>query len=562
MHAETYSASIDDLAEREAAAYPIADRIDLGLCKLDSDPGAIFERDVLADLIEVRQNDPARYQRVRAAAKSAKASVGELDKLTMPKDDRGSVEVFADVEPWPEPVDGAVLLADMCAIISQHVIADKPTILAAALWCVHSWCMDALTVSPLAHITAPEKRCGKTILLTAMSRLVYRPLPVSNISPAALFRSMELWQPTLLIDEADTFLRDNEEARGLINSGLYKESAFVLRVEGDAHIPTLFRTWGSKVICGIGKQADTIEDRSIPLRLRRKVAGESVVNIRHSDAAIWENLRRRMARWAEDNRSAIASTRPAPALGLNDRAQDCWEPLLAIADLAGEEWAQHARSAAQKLHGIEEEAPSINAELLRDIKEAFERRGSSRLASALLIELLTEDDELPWATWNRGFPMKPRQLAQRLAEFGIKPKTIRVSGASGTPKGYDIADFRDAFTRYLSVSAETPCRSATTPQPHNGGGSQSSASATTSATGSRHPQHATSTGCLGATNNLEGGVACGGSGGGVADRVAGVDASQTAPLSHCGGVADEMLTSVKKNEGEGKVEGGREVLDL
>jgi hypothetical protein len=104
MHAETYSASIDDLAAREEAANPAPDLIELAMSKLDSDPGALFERDVLAALVEVRQTDPAQYARVRAAAKVAKAGVGELDKLTAPKDDGGSLEVFTDVEPWPEPV--------------------------------------------------------------------------------------------------------------------------------------------------------------------------------------------------------------------------------------------------------------------------------------------------------------------------------------------------------------------------------------------------------------------------------------------------------------------------
>lgn len=450
MHAETYSASIDDLAAREEAAEPVADRIELALLKLNSDPGAMFERDVLADLIEVRQTDPARYQRVRTAVKAVKAGVGELDKLTMPKDDRGTIEVFADVEPWAHPVDGAPLLADLCTIIGQHVIADPPTIRAAALWIVHTYCMDVLTVSPLAHISAPEMRCGKTVLLTAMMRLVYRPLPVSSITPSAIFRSVELWSPTLGIDEADAFLKDNEEARGLINSGLYREGASVIRCVGDDHTPTKFSTWAPKILCGIGKLAGTIEDRSIPLRMRRKVAGETAANIRRSDPQPWLDLQGRLTRWTRDHRHRIASARPAPAHGLGDRAQDCWEPLLSIADVAGGEWPGMARAAALALHGVEEETPSIGVELLRDIEAAFKERQTSRLATAELLNILTHDDEAPWATWNRGNPLRPRQLAQRLSEFGIKPKTTRLSNGDRL-KGYVVADFTDAFVRYLST---------------------------------------------------------------------------------------------------------------
>lgn len=464
MHAETYSASIDDLAAREEAAFPNPDLIELALGRLPSDPGAIFEADVLAALVDVRKVDPARYQRVRAAAKVARAGVGELDKLTSPKDDGGSLEVFAEVEPWPEPVNGAALLTDLQAIIAAHVIADPPTIRAASLWIVHTYCMDVLTVSPLAHISAPEMRCGKTVLLTAMMRLVYRPLPVSSITPSAIFRSVELWAPTLGIDEADAFLKDNEEARGLINSGLYREGASVIRCVGDDHTPTKFSTWTPKILCGIGKLAGTIEDRSIPLRMRRKVNGESAANIRRSDPLPWLDLQARITRWAADHRHSIATARPAPAHGLGDRAQDCWEPLLSIADLAGSEWPGLARAAALALHGVEEDTPSINVELLRDIETAFKERRASRLATTELLNILTHDEEAPWATWNRGNPMRPRQLAQRLSEFGIKSKTTRLPNGNQL-KGYALADFGDAFHRYLS--AEGAVLSVPPSQPHS-----------------------------------------------------------------------------------------------
>jgi hypothetical protein len=346
-------------------------------------------------------------------------------------------------------VDGDELLLELCQTIRSYVVADEATIIAAALWVVHSWCMDALTVSPLAHITAPEKRCGKTILLTVLYRLVCRPLSTSNITPAALFRSVERWHPTLLIDEAETFLRDNEEVRGLINSGLYQETAFVIRTVGDTYTPTRFHTWAAKVVCGIGKLADTIEDRAIPLRLRRKIAGEVTANVRHSDSAHWDRLRRRLSRWSQDNMDAIRTARPSPALGLNDRAQDCWEPLLAIADLAGGDWPRDARGAAQTLQGIEEETPGLRIELLRDIKDVFECRAVMKLSSAELIRQLTVVSEGPWATYNRGRPMMPRQLSGLLAEFGIRSRNIRFDGSTQL-KGYDLADFSDAFDRYLS----------------------------------------------------------------------------------------------------------------
>ena len=449
MHAETYSGCTDDPAAREAAQHSLADPIDAALDRLASDPGAIFEKDILAAIRTARQSDPARYVRIRLMAKTHGASITELDKLTQAGKDDRKTEMFPEVTPWPDPVEGAELVAELCAVLRQHVIADDATITAAALWIMHTWLMNVFTVSPLAHITAPEKRCGKTILLTAMLRLVFRPLPASNISPAALFRSVEAFAPTLLIDEVDAFLRDNEEARGLINCGLYRETAFVVRTTGDDHTPTNFSVWAAKALCGIGKLADTIEDRSIPLRMRRKVDGEHAASIRHSDPALWDRLRQRIARWVQDHRRVIeVSGRPTPALGLNDRAQDCWEPLLSIADSVGGEWPRRARTAAVTLHGVDEETPSIGAELLHDIKAVFDERYTSRLASRDLLAALLADDEAPWATWNRGKPLTVRQLAARIGDFGISTKTTRLPNGERL-KGYLLADFADAFARYL-----------------------------------------------------------------------------------------------------------------
>jgi len=470
--ASPYIHSLEERADRDLATLGrikspedgVPDCIERALKNLDSDPGALFTPEVLAALTAARKTDPARYQRVRALAKG-KVGVTELDKLTTTKDDEPAAELFPDVEPWPQPVSGGALLADVYRIIAKHVVADPPTICAAALWVAHTYCMDVLTVSPLAHISAPEMRCGKTVLLTAMMRLCHRPLSVASISPAAIFRTVERWAPTLGIDEVDAFLKENEEARGLINSGLYRETAVVIRCTGDDNMPTRFSTWAPKILCGIGKLAGTIEDRSIPLRMRRKVAGESAASIRRSDPAPWADLKAQLTRWAEDRRHAVGMSHPAPAAGLSDRAQDCWEPLLAIADDAGGEWPRRARVSALALHGVEEETPSIGVELLRDVEAAFKDRGTSRLASRTLLEILTGDDESPWAGWNRGKPLSARQLAAKLSEFGVKPKTTRLPDGSQR-KGYALEDFTDAFRRYLS--ADEVISSVPPSQSHNG----------------------------------------------------------------------------------------------
>ena len=376
--------------------------------------------------------------------------------------------MFPEIAPWPESVDGAALLMALGEVIGRHVKADRATIVAAALWCTHTYLLDVLTVSPIAHISAPEKRCGKTVLLSCLGRLAWRPLQASNISAAATFRAIEAWTPTLLVDEADSFLRDNEELRGVLNSGHTRQSAYVIRCDGEQNEPRRFSTWAAKAIAGIGRIADTLEDRAIPLRLRRKLPGETVDNLRRAPETQFSTLRAKLLRWTTDHAREIGRAAPAPLPDLNDRANDNFEPLLAIADAAGGPWPKLAREAARALAGHDDERDAGD-ELLTAIKDAFEHVGADRITSAALIEALCADTEAPWATWNRGKPITPRQIARKLGDYRILPGTIRLS-VGHTQKGYRRDQFADAWARYIP-SPDTPYLSVTPAQPNGGAAS-------------------------------------------------------------------------------------------
>lgn len=146
-------------------------------------------------------------------------------------------DIFPIVDPWPDEINPAELLDEITATIRRFIVCNPETSDAAALWAAMSWFIDVIQTAPLAMINAPEKRCGKSQLLFILGRLVNRPLAVSNITPAALFRAIDLWSPTLLIDEADAFVKDNEELRGLLNCGHTRESAYIIRTVGDAFTP-------------------------------------------------------------------------------------------------------------------------------------------------------------------------------------------------------------------------------------------------------------------------------------------------------------------------------------
>lgn len=427
------------------------------LAEADSAPQPIqeTETEILARLATLT---PLEYDRQRARyaeVLGVRATALDAQVKAMHKEAFSDEGIsFCDVEPWHERIKPDALLTELSETVRRFIVCQQETADAVALWATMTWFIDVVQVAPLAVITAPEKRCGKSQLLFLLGKLSQRPLVASNISPAAVFRVIDAWRPTLLVDEADAFMRDNEELRGLLNCGHTRDSAYTVRIVGEAMTPTRFNVWGAKAIAGIGHLADTLMDRAVTLELRRKLEHEKVERLRHAEPDLFETLAAKMARFAEDHRETVRLARPVIPPSLNDRAQDNWEPLLAIAEVAGGEWPATARRAAMKLSGADSLTESVGSEMLADIQEVFEHKRVSKISTADLIAALCEDEEKGWATYNRGRPLSPRQLARKLDGYGIKSKTIRV-GSYDTPKGFERTQFEDAFVRYLSLHGKT-----------------------------------------------------------------------------------------------------------
>jgi putative DNA primase/helicase len=137
-------------------------------------------------------------------------------------------------------------------------------------------------------------------MLILLMYLTPRSELASNISPSALFRYVEHVHPTLLIDEADSFVGASEEMRGILNSGHTRVAANVIRnveLNGE-HLPRRFSVWAPKAIATIRDLADTLEDRSIVVQLQRKPKGAKVARLRKRDCPDFAMLRSKAARWA------------------------------------------------------------------------------------------------------------------------------------------------------------------------------------------------------------------------------------------------------------------------
>ena len=234
-----------------------------------------------------------------------------------------------------------------------------------------TYALEAFDVAPILALCSPLKRCGKTTTEEVTTALAKRPLAAANITVAALYRTVEQFAPTLIVDEADTFLLTNLALRGILNSGHTRATAFVVRTAG--HEPRLFSTWGARMIALIGRLPATLEDRAIVLPMRRRAPGEAVDRIRRDGLVRQcDPLRRRTARWVAEHLPALRAADPAVPAELDDRQADNWRPLLAIADEAGGAWPDLARTAARRLAGAVAEADTAApVQLLADLRELF-----------------------------------------------------------------------------------------------------------------------------------------------------------------------------------------------
>ena len=348
-----------------------------------------------------------------------------------------------------EPVDGAALLDETAGLIRRHVVLTAAQADSIALWLAAAYLIDVLAVMALLLITAPTMRAGKSTLLLLLSALAPRALVASNVTGAVLMRLIARYRPTMLLDEADTWLRsDDADMRGLINAGEYRRIAVVYRCAPDSHEPQAIPCFAARAIAMIGRPPATIVDRSLVIGLRRKRADESVARMLLDTLdETHRETRRRWRRWADDHAATIREAAAAlaedaiPAALVSDRARAHWRPLLAIADAVGGEWPVRARAAATALVG-EVTDEDVNVDLLHDIHMVFEDAGATFMGSTEMVEKLAKLESRPWGDWRQGKPISTRAVADRLKTFDVFP------GSNGTARGYHHDGFEDAWSRY------------------------------------------------------------------------------------------------------------------
>jgi hypothetical protein len=362
---------------------------------------------------------------------------------------QGKPLLLREVTPHNEAVEGAELLLELCQAIRRYVVAENADIVAIALWCVHAHAIDAFGISPFLNLSSPEKGCGKSTTLTVISYLLPRPLLSASVSPASIFRTIELFKPSFLIDEADSFDNLNEDLRGLLNASHLRASAQAIRVVGDQHEPRTFSTWCPKAISLIGHLPATLEDRSIVIDMRRRKREEACERFSAIDPhPELELLGQKVARWVKDSLQTLRQAKPV-AEGVDLRLYDNWMPLLAVADLAGGRWPDWVRIAARRFVAKAADSASVKVELLMDMAEVM--NGQDRVTSEDLVNALNQMADRPWPTWNKsGKPITQIQVSRMVKGFDVKPTKYRTGDK--TVRGYHKAEVVAAQSRYAPAT--------------------------------------------------------------------------------------------------------------
>jgi len=385
---------------------------------------------------ELQLGDQAESATTKNNSKKSKAKQGEP-------------LVFDDPEPSTLPQDGAMLLQDLVRQIRRFLVADPECIDSMALWIVFAHMASMAAACPNLCFSSATKACGKSTALEIVRRLVPKPLATSNISTAALFRTIDAYAPTMIIDEADSMFRTNEDLRTIMNSGFSRTSCQAIRIVGEDQEPRGFNVFCPKAIALIGNLPSTLASRSIQIMMRRRKPDEEVERLRADRDHGFHDLHARVRRFAEDYGYEIQMLDPKIPSSLSDRQADCWRELLRIADYVGGEWPQRARTAALAICASEGEEPEdVRERLLADLRTVLsEGPECVKWPSQTLVNALNGMEESPWPQYNHGKGFTTSNLARMLKPFGVRPFTIKKDGHCS--KGYRATDFKEAFARYL-----------------------------------------------------------------------------------------------------------------
>jgi hypothetical protein len=365
------------------------------------------------------------------------------------------------LEPWPDPVDTAELLAAIEAKFRRYVVASPAIVTASVLWALFTYVVEIATHAPKLLYTFPVRNAGKTTALHVVRWMAQRSYVAVEATGAVLYRIIDRLKPTLFLDEADSLFQRRNALAHIINESWTNSGSKIPRAKASGKGYDEYDVYGTQAISMRGlKVPDTTLSRCIICLIWPKLESEPVEEFYYKDDDDFKVFRRKARRWAIDHAVALRAATPEFPPGFNNRIRMNYKMLLAIADLASGEWPKRARNAALELETGRDE-PSEEIRLfaaLRDVWGKAQKRASKDLCAALVAHPSGE-----WADFRGKGPISPHQLAALLRPFGIRLEhNLHLAGsAKDNQGGYLRSQFENAWARLL----QKPSRGSLTRSP-------------------------------------------------------------------------------------------------
>lgn len=362
--------------------------------------------------------------------------------------------------PWSNRDHGEDLLNEIRAFVRRFWAPPSEVALDAfVLWIAHTHAVGAdnklvFETTPRMFLCSTGPASGKSTALQMLELLSGRGKRIADPTAPALLALIDQERASVLIDELDTLMGSGAGGRSTRTVMLegYSEGGAIAR--GSSAAPgghKMVSCFAPMAFAGMRQnfisnpKLDALRTRTIMLLCKPRAHGQVVEPYRrrlHSGQA--RALNAALVKWGERHVSTLTDCWPEPPEGIEDRAAELWEPLLAVGEVVGGEWTERARTACRVLAlGEPEEGdddPGTPVEmLLSDMSTIF--MGEDRLASRTIVERL---QLLPGSAWKR-FPSviaAGKEIAAMLEPRGVAPRPVWLEGV--TVRGYDRADLEAA----------------------------------------------------------------------------------------------------------------------
>lgn len=326
----------------------------------------------------------------------------------------------------PIPSHGVEIYTEIYNFCRKYLVLKPDEYYILADWIMSSWLVDDFQTCPYLCLIAP-KSSGKSQVLNVLGALAYRAVSAISVTAASLFRAIELWHITLLIDEAEYQVKLDSEAGqalyGCLNGG-YKRGSYAIRIEGDnsSRVPASYDVFGFKAIASTRLFHPTLESRSIIFNMSQGMPSKILIDMQEADL-----LRSKLLYWRFETLGKLPQFIPESK---NGRLIEMFIPLFTVAQvlkdsegvkkpISYEDLIKLLNNKIREMESQrkEEERGSVEAKIIGAIDELEGEKPKEGFGERTEIAVKEIAEHLKWDD-----PKAAANIGRKLKVMGIKTK--------------------------------------------------------------------------------------------------------------------------------------------